>query len=228
MRRIEITEQKHEASNPTPPKPTTADGLFTRSAGGRGGRGGRRGQRGRGRGESSTNRQYKCTNCNMDNHSTAECRTQVKKEQKHATSSIPHRFAKPVVSQSRQKKSFATEFKLGVLAWWEHARIEDINGDKRPPSRLEVCTRYGLKHVQYLNRWKKGINQSYGWQESSGGCSQLRKSTCPRLSLPLGVALAAALWHATHLRLTTRTLIISHRQYLREGVEDLLACNGNV
>ena len=91
MRRIEITEQKHEASNPTPPKPTTADGLFTRSAGGRGGRGGRRGQRGRGRGGSSTNnrqynsttnKQYNCTNCNMDNHSTMECKRSTNKQYK--------------------------------------------------------------------------------------------------------------------------------------------------
>ena len=77
MRRIEITEQKHEASNPTPAAPTTADGLFTN--GGRGGRGGRRGRgggcTGRGRGGSSTNnRQYNCTNCHMDNHKTAECK----------------------------------------------------------------------------------------------------------------------------------------------------------
>ena len=75
--------------------------------------------------------------------------------------SIPYKFAKPVATPSRQKKAFTTEFKLGVLAWWEHARIEDSDGSERPPNRLEVCTRYGLKHVRYLNRWKNDMETFY-------------------------------------------------------------------
>ena len=64
---------------------------------------------------------------------------------KQPVSSIPYKFAKPVATPSRQEKTFTTEFMLGALAWWEHARIED-------------CARYGLKHVRYLNRWRKALD----------------------------------------------------------------------
>ena len=33
---------------------------------------------------------------------------------------------------------------LEYLAWWEHAQIEDSDGNKGPPNRLELCARYGL------------------------------------------------------------------------------------
>ena len=70
----------------------------------------------------------------------------------------PYKFAEPVVTPSRQRKSFTTIFKFEVLAWWNRAQIQDGLGNERSPNRLEVCARYGLKDVRYLNRWEKGLN----------------------------------------------------------------------
>ena len=78
LRRITITEQQHDADEGNLTT-TTADGLFThgqgRGHGGRGGRGGRgqHGRGGRGRGKGREGKQYNCTHCMMDSHTTAEC-----------------------------------------------------------------------------------------------------------------------------------------------------------
>ena len=50
----------------------------------------------------------------------------------------PYKFAEPVVTPSRQRKSFTTKFKFEVLAWWNHARIQDGLGSERHPNRLRL------------------------------------------------------------------------------------------
>ena len=81
IRRIMITEQQHDADegNHTTATPPTADGLFTHGWGrGRSGRGGhdgrgQHGRGGRGREKGREGKQYNCTHCMMDNHTTTEC-----------------------------------------------------------------------------------------------------------------------------------------------------------
>ena len=41
-----------------------------------------------------------------------------------------YKFAEPVVTTSRQRKSFTTKFKFEVLAWWNHAQIQDGLGNE--------------------------------------------------------------------------------------------------
>ena len=38
------------------------------------------------------------------------------------------------MTPSRQRKSFTTKFKLEVITWWNHARIQDGPGIERPPN----------------------------------------------------------------------------------------------
>jgi hypothetical protein len=70
-------------------------------------------------------------------------------------SAAPVKFLAPRVSPSRQCQSFTTEFKLGVLRWWEHGTVQTPGGSSRAPNRTDVALRYGLKQVNYLNRWQK-------------------------------------------------------------------------
>jgi hypothetical protein len=65
------------------------------------------------------------------------------------------KFLAPRVSLSRLRGSFTTEFKLGVLRWWEHGAVQMPCGGSRQPNRTEVALRYGIKHPNYLNRWLK-------------------------------------------------------------------------
>jgi hypothetical protein len=70
-------------------------------------------------------------------------------------SAVPMKFLAPRVSPSRQRQSFTTEFKLGVLRWWEHGTVQTPGGSLRAPNRTDVALRYGIKRVNYLNRWQK-------------------------------------------------------------------------
>jgi hypothetical protein len=68
---------------------------------------------------------------------------------------VPTKFLAPRVSPLRQRGSFTTEFKLGVLRWWEHGTVYTPRRGSRQPNRTDVIRRYGIKHENYLNRWLK-------------------------------------------------------------------------
>jgi hypothetical protein len=61
----------------------------------------------------------------------------------------------PAATPSRAKRCRTVEFKLGVLSWAEHGRVDDGQGGKRKPTREEVRVRFGLKQKNQVLKWKK-------------------------------------------------------------------------
>jgi len=55
----------------------------------------------------------------------------------------------------RARKCRAVEFKLRVLSWAEHGRVDDGNGGQRKPTSQEVRVRFGLKQRNQVLKWKK-------------------------------------------------------------------------
>ena len=68
--KITVTDQQHDTDegNPTETTTLTAGNLLTH-----GRRHGQRSRGGSGRGKGSERKQYNCTHCKMDDHTTAEC-----------------------------------------------------------------------------------------------------------------------------------------------------------
>lgn len=56
---------------------------------------------------------------------------------------------------SRARRSTTVKFKLGVLSWAHHTRIDDGCGGLRAPTREEVRKKFGLKSVTLISRWRR-------------------------------------------------------------------------
>ena len=74
---------------------------------------------------------------------------------KHPISVVPRWVPLPAATPSRAKRCRTVEFKLRVLSWAEHGRVDDRNGGKRKPTREEVRVRFGLKQKNQVLKWKK-------------------------------------------------------------------------
>jgi hypothetical protein len=64
---------------------------------------------------------------------------------KHPISAAPRWVPLPAATPSRAKRCRTVEFKLRVLSWAGHGRVDDGNGGQRKPTREEVRVRFGLK-----------------------------------------------------------------------------------
>ena len=74
---------------------------------------------------------------------------------KHPIAVAPRWVPLPVVTPSRAKRCRTVEFKLRVLSWAEHGRIDDGIDGQRKPTREEVRVRFGLKQKNQVLKWKK-------------------------------------------------------------------------
>jgi len=95
-----------------------------------------------------------------DTPRTPSNRTPVKFKQrpgprKHPISVAPRWVPLPAATPSRAKRCRTVEFKLRVLSWAEHGRVDDGNGGKRKPTCEEVRVRFGLKQRNQVVKWKK-------------------------------------------------------------------------
>jgi hypothetical protein len=70
-------------------------------------------------------------------------------------SAAPRWIPPAAATPSRAKRARTTEFKLGVLAWAHHTRLEDGKGGLRQPTREEVRKRFGLKSINQISKWKR-------------------------------------------------------------------------
>jgi hypothetical protein len=70
-------------------------------------------------------------------------------------SAAPRWIPPAAATPSRAKRARTTEFKLGVLAWAHHTRLEDGKGGLRQPTREEVRRRFGLKSINQISKWKR-------------------------------------------------------------------------
>jgi hypothetical protein len=61
----------------------------------------------------------------------------------------------PAATPSRARRCRTVEFKLRVLSWAEHGRVDDGNGGQRKPTCQEVRVRFGLKQRNQVLKWKK-------------------------------------------------------------------------
>jgi len=68
---------------------------------------------------------------------------------------VPRWVSLPAVTPSRARRCRTVEFKLRVLSWAEHGRVDDGNGGQRKPTREEVRVRFGLKQKNQVLKWKK-------------------------------------------------------------------------
>ena len=74
---------------------------------------------------------------------------------RQATTDLAHKFRPPTTHPTWKKQAFTTEFKLEVLSYATYGRVDDGKGGLRAPKAKEVCTRYNLKNIRYLHRWRQ-------------------------------------------------------------------------
>lgn len=64
------------------------------------------------------------------------------------------RIPVPLATPSRTKRAMTAEFKLGVLSWWHHTKVDDGKGGFRISTKAEVQKQFGIKNKSQLTRWR--------------------------------------------------------------------------